>query len=191
MDEARLVKVSKYLSKHLRHQPERIGLTLAAGGWVVVDDLLAACATHGLRLSRTELDEVVAGNNKQRFAYDETGERIRANQGHSVGVDLELEPVIPPMTLYHGTGHQSVDTIRQEGLHKMSRHHVHLSADVETAQRVGARHGRPVVLTVDAGGMSRAGHVFYCSANGVWLTVHVPPEFLAEDHDGKPRRDPV
>ena len=104
MDDARLVKISKYLSKHLRHQPERLGLTLQPGGWVPVADLLAACARHNLPLSRVELDEVVARNNKRRFSFDPTGTLIRANQGHSVTVDLELEPVQPPAVLYHGTG---------------------------------------------------------------------------------------
>ncbi|MBV9850659.1 MAG: RNA 2'-phosphotransferase [Armatimonadetes bacterium] len=184
MDEMRLVKISKYLSKHLRHQPERIGLALAPGGWVGVDDLLAACAAHGMRLSRAELDEVVARNNKQRFSLDETRTRLRANQGHSVDVDLELEPATPPDVLYHGTGHRTADLIRREGLRRMSRHHVHLSRDVETARRVGARHGRPVVFAVDAGAMHRAGLVFYCSANGVWLTEHVPPQYLREETDG-------
>lgn len=178
MDEAHLVKTSKYLSKHLRHQPERIGLTLAPGGWVSVDDLLAACAKNQMSLSLTELEEIVARNSKQRFAFDETGTRIRANQGHTVYVDLQLSPAAPPDRLYHGTGHTAVETIRREGLRAMSRHHVHLSPDTETARRVGARHGRPVVFAVDARAMREAGHVFFCSANGVWLVDAVPPEFL-------------
>ena len=178
MDEARLVKISKYLSKHLRHQPERLGLTLAPGGWVPVDGLLAACARHQFPVSRAELDEVVANNNKQRFAFDPTGTLIRANQGHSVDVDLQLTPVPPPDVLYHGTGEPAVAAIRQGGLQKMSRHHVHLSADAETARAVGARHGRPVVFAVDAARMHQAGHPFYRSANGVWLVDQVPPEYL-------------
>ncbi|HUS13709.1 MAG TPA: RNA 2'-phosphotransferase [Chloroflexia bacterium] len=178
MDEARLVKVSKYLSKHLRHQPQRLGLTLAPGGWVPVADLLAACARQGMALGRAELDEVVARNNKQRFAYDPTGTLIRANQGHSVPVDLELEPQVPPRVLYHGTATHVLETIRREGLRKMARHHVHLSREVETARRVGGRHGRPVVLAVDSAAMHAAGHVFYCSENGVWLTDTVPAQYL-------------
>lgn len=178
MDETRLVKTSKYLSKHLRHDPKRIGLTLAPGGWVSVDDLLAACARHHMRLSRPELEEVVARNSKQRFSFDETGTKIRANQGHSVDVDLQLEAAVPPEILYHGTGHTTADVIRASGLHKMSRHHVHLSLNIETARKVGARHGRPIVFTVSAQAMHNAGHIFYCSANGVWLTDAVPPEFL-------------
>jgi putative RNA 2'-phosphotransferase len=178
MEEARLVRISKYLSKHLRHQPERLGLDLAPGGWVPVDRLLAACTTHGLAITREELEEVVARNNKQRFAFDPTGELIRANQGHSVEIDLQLEPLEPPEILYHGTAEQIVPIIRREGLKKMSRHHVHLSAEIETARNVGARHGRPSVFTVRSKEMSSAGYIFYRSANGVWLTDHVPPEYL-------------
>ncbi len=180
MDETRLVKISKSLSKHLRHDPAGLGLTLAPGGWVRVDDLLAACARRHLSLSRAELDEVVARNNKQRFSFDETGTLIRANQGHSVDVDLQLEPAVPPDMLYHGTGHQTAPIIAREGLQKMRRHHVHLSGDMETARAVGARHGRPVIFTVDAAAMAAGGHVFYRSDNGVWLTDAVPPEFLRE-----------
>ena len=178
MTEERLIKVSKYLSKHLRHQPARIGLTLEPGGWVGVDTLLDACARNHMPLSREQLNEVVAGNNKQRFAFDETGTRIRANQGHSVEVDLQLEPTVPPDVLYHGTGHQTAEAIRREGLQKMRRHHVHLSRDVETATNVGARHGRPVVFVIDARAMHDAGHTFYVSENSVWLTEDVPPAFL-------------
>src|SRR4051812_45091783 len=168
----------KYLSKHLRHQPERLGLTLAPGGWVQASDLLAACAAHGVTITREELEEVVARNNKQRFAFDETGTLLRANQGHSVEVDLQLEPVEPPEVLYHGTGHGTAEAISANGLLKMGRHHVHLSLDVATARKVGARHGRPVIFAVEAGTMHREGHLFHVSANGVWLVEHVPPEYL-------------
>jgi putative RNA 2'-phosphotransferase len=175
-DDRRTVKVSKYLSKHLRHQPERIGLTLDEAGWVEIDELIAACAAHGFRFTRDELDHVVAANDKKRFAID--GTRIRASQGHSIEVDLGLDPAVPPSYLYHGTVARSLDAIRAEGLRPMNRHDVHLSADRETATRVGARRGRPVVLSVDAGAMHRDGHVFHLSANGVWLTKSVPPRYL-------------
>ena len=178
MDDRRRVKVSKYLAKHLRHQPERIGLTLQPGGWVPVAELLKACAAHGFALSRAELDEVVATNDKQRFAIDGSADRIRANQGHSVDVDLGLPPAPPPATLYHGTAFGTVDAILREGLHPMRRQHVHLSGDVETATRVGARHGRPVVLVVDAARLHADGHVFYRADNGVWLTDAVPARYL-------------
>ncbi|MGW4037154.1 RNA 2'-phosphotransferase [Streptomyces sp. NPDC004778] len=176
MDERRTVKVSKYLSKHLRHQPERIGITLDENGWVDVETLLSAAALHGFAISRAELDHVVTVNDKRRFAVE--GDRIRAHQGHTVAVDLDLPPAEPPAYLYHGTAARVIDAIRAEGLRPMARHHVHLSPDRETATRVGARRGRPLVLTVDAGAMHRAGHVFRVSANGVWLTDAVPPEFL-------------
>ena len=178
MTEAHLVKISKFLSKHLRHDPEGLGLTLAPGGWVGVGDLLASCARRRFEVSRAELNEVVAKNSKQRFSFDPTGTLIRANQGHSVEVDLQLEPAAPPPFLYHGTGHQTVLIILREGLDKQRRHHVHLSADMETACAVGARHGRPEIFTVLATQMADAGHLFYCFDNGVWLTDHVPPQFL-------------
>ena len=174
----RFVKISKYLSKHLRHQPERLGLTLAPGGWVAIDELLSACAAHQFPISRAELEVVVAASDKQRFAIDPTGRHIRANQGHSVAIDLQLEPQVPPAVLYHGTGAQSIASILQTGLQKMARHHVHLSTEVETASRVGARHGRPAVLAIDAAGMYVARFVFYRSENNVWLVDRVPPEYL-------------
>jgi putative RNA 2'-phosphotransferase len=172
MDERRTVKVSKYLSKHLRHQPDRIGITLDEGGWVEI----AAAAAHGFRFTREELDHVVATNDKKRFAV--AGTRIRASQGHSIDVDLGLPAATPPPYLYHGTVARHLDAIRAEGLRPMNRHAVHLSADRETATRVGARRGRPVVLAVDAGAMHRDGHVFHVSANGVWLTEAVPARYL-------------
>ncbi|MFE9645407.1 RNA 2'-phosphotransferase [Streptomyces sp. NPDC006365] len=176
MDARRTVKVSKYLSKHLRHQPELIGLTLDEGGWVEIETLMAAAAAHGFRFTRAELDHVVATNDKRRFAIE--GTRIRASQGHSVEVDLGLAPATPPAYLYHGTVARNLDAIRTEGLRPMNRHDVHLSADRETATRVGARRGRPVVVSVDAATMHRDGHVFRVSANGVWLTAAVPPGYI-------------
>lgn len=180
MDDARLVRISKYLSKHLRHQPDRLGLTLEPGGWVPVGELLAACSRCGFAITRAELDEVVARNNKQRYSFDATGMRIRANQGHSVDVDLQLDPAEPPLTLYHGTGHLTVGLIKDNGLLKMGRHHVHLSPDAATARTVGARHGNPVVFAVNAQAMHRDGHTFYCSANGVWLVDAVPARYLRQ-----------
>ena len=178
MDAGRLVRTSKYLSLHLRHRPERLGLSLAPGGWVAVDALLAAAARDGHPISRAELDEVVASNDKQRFSFDPSGTRIRANQGHSVEVDLQLQPAEPPAVLYHGTGARSAVAIRRDGLRKMRRHHVHLSPDARTARRVGARHGEPVVFAVDAAAMRAAGYVFFRAANGVWLVNAVPARYL-------------
>lgn len=191
MDEGRLVRVSRFLSKHLRHQPERIGLALAPGGWVTVEALVAACARAGVPLSRAELDEVVARNNKQRFAFDESGTRIRASQGHSVPVDLELEPREPPAALYHGTGAGTVAAIQREGLRKMRRHHVHLSSDVATAVTVGRRHGRPVVFVVDAAALRRDGYTFFRSENGVWLVDAVPPTYLRIVDERATRDEPT
>jgi putative RNA 2'-phosphotransferase len=178
MDQTRQVKISKYLSKHLRHTPERLGLTLAPGGWVNIDALLSACAAYQFPLTQAELEEVVATSDKQRFSFDETKTHIRANQGHSVEVDLQLEPQTPPDVLYHGTGERLLPAILQSGLLKMSRHHVHLSRDVETARKVGMRHGRPVLFAVDTVAMQQAGFSFYCSDNGVWLVNEVPPQYL-------------
>ena len=178
MEPKRLIKISKYLSKHLRHAPERLGLQLEKGGWVTVEALLAACRKNAFAISRAELEEVVAGNDKQRFAFDESGLRIRASQGHSVDIDLELEPALPPELLYHGTGAQNEEAIRERGLLKMQRHHVHLSSDVGAAIKVGARHGSPIVFAVDTVRMQQDGFAFYVSANGVWLVDAVPPDYL-------------
>jgi putative RNA 2'-phosphotransferase len=174
---------SKFLSLVLRHDPARIGITLDAAGWTEVDALLAACAAHGVAITRGQLAEIVAHSDKQRFALSADGERIRANQGHSVEVALGLAPQAPPARLYHGTVRAALDAIRATGLERRARHHVHLSADRETATKVGARRGAPVILTIRADEMAAAGHTFYRSDNGVWLTDHVPPGFI-EGPDG-------
>jgi putative RNA 2'-phosphotransferase len=180
MEAKRLTKVSKYLARHLRHAPERIGLELQSGGWVDVETLLAACEKHGFRITRNELEQVVAQNDKQRFSFDESSTRIRANQGHSVEVDLQLKAQTPPDVLYHGTATHIAPNVWRDGLKKMRRHHVHLSRDVETATKVGARHGKPFIFEVDAKAMSNAGFQFFCSDNGVWLCDEVPPQYLKE-----------
>lgn len=180
MDAKATTRLSKFLSQHLRHQPAAIGLTLQEGGWVKVADLLAACAAHGHPLTRDELEDLVEDNDKQRFAFDETGQRLRAQQGHSVAVDLQLTPAEPPAVLYHGTAPTALPAIRRAGLQKMSRHHVHLTTDEATARRVGQRRGRPVLLAIEAAALHAAGGVFYKSGNGVWLVEHVPPAYLRE-----------
>jgi len=172
------VRISKFLSLVLRHEPERIGIALDEAGWTDIDALLAAAAAHGMVITRAQLAEVVATSDKQRFALSPDGARIRANQGHSVDVDLALAPQSPPARLYHGTVDKFVDSIRERGLVRGERHHVHLSADEATAKKVGERRGAPVVLVVRADDMARAGHVFYCSDNGVWLVEHVPAQFI-------------
>jgi putative RNA 2'-phosphotransferase len=146
MDDNKIVAASKRLALHLRHAPERIGITLDPGGWVEVDTFLAALSRHGLPLSREQLEEVMARNNKRRYTFDETGTRIRASQGHSVAVELDLPITQPPALLYHGTAQRFLDVILREGLRPMRRHDVHLSSTIETATSVGARHGKPIVL---------------------------------------------
>ncbi|TWJ21611.1 putative RNA 2'-phosphotransferase [Micromonospora endolithica] len=172
-----MVRLSKRMSLALRHEPGRFGLTPDRAGWVPLAEFLVA-----LRIDRADLDVVVAGNDKQRFAValgPDGAEVIRASQGHSIPVDLGLAPASPPERLYHGTSAANLDSIRATGLHRGGRHHVHLSVDVDTARRVGARRsGATVVLTVDAAAMSRDGHVFHRSANGVWLTDAVPSAYL-------------
>lgn len=178
MDNKRIVRISKYLSLHLRHQPEHLGLELEEGGWVDIATLLAACASNGFPLTRAELEEVVVRNDKQRFSFDELGTRLRANHGHSVEVDLQMEPAVPPPLLYHGTPERSVAAIVRTGIAKMKRQHVHLSTTIEVARTVGARRGAPVLIAVDAAAMHRDGLVFFRSDSGIWLTDHVPPQYL-------------
>ena len=172
-----LVSTSKFLSLVLRHQPEVIGLILDDSGWADIDTLIRLSQAHK-PLTRALIEQVVEENSKQRFAISDDGRRIRANQGHSIEVELGLQPVTPPTRLYHGTATRFVDAIRREGLVKRSRQHVHLSADAGTATTVGARHGKPSVLIVRAGEMAAAGYAFFRSENGVWLTDAVPVEFI-------------
>jgi putative RNA 2'-phosphotransferase len=172
------VAVSKFLSLVLRHQPEAIGLSLDANGWAEVEALVHLANQHGRPLTAEVIAQVVASSDKQRFAFDASGRKIRANQGHSVKVDLELSAVQPPSVLYHGTATRFLTGIRESGLLKQARHHVHLSQDEDTAVRVGERHGKVVVLVVRAAEMWQHGHLFYLSSNGVWLTDHVPASYI-------------
>jgi len=174
-----LVTTSKFLSLVLRHQPDVVGMKLDDEGWLAIDDLIVNATQRGHALTLELLHEVVANNDKQRFALSDDGLRIRANQGHSVtGVDLKLEKQTPPDTLYHGTVAAFVDGIRAHGLQKRSRNHVHLSADEATANKVGSRRGKPIILRVNAAAMHQDGHHFYLSANGVWLVDSVPVKYL-------------
>ncbi len=178
MDERARTRLSKRLSYVLRHRPDSIGLVLDDAGWIAVDALLDALRADGLRVTRAEVHEVVATSPKQRFALSPDGARIRANQGHSVGVELGYAPATPPDQLFHGTVATVLDRIRASGLQRMQRHHVHLSPDLATATAVGQRRGRPVILVVRAFAMHQAGFSFYVSDNGVWLTEHVPVDYL-------------
>ena len=170
--------ISKFLSYVLRHRPDEIGIRLDGQGWIPISDLLAACAASGQPITRDELDYVVSNNSKQRFALSEDGLQIRASQGHSIDIELGYEESQPPAVLYHGTASKNVESIRKEGLKRGARHHVHLSVDSETARMVGTRYGKPVVLTVRAGAMYVVGMAFFASANGVWLTEHVPAAYI-------------
>lgn len=179
MDEGRKKSISKFISLVLRHEPQSIGLSLDAQGWADVGELLEKSAQHRKPFSREELVEVVRTSEKQRFAFNDAGSRIRANQGHSVDVDLQLKAAQPPEWLYHGTARPFLAAIRSEGLKKMSRQHVHLSPDRATAEKVGSRRGVPVILAVRSGDLHRQGVVFFRSENGVWLTDAVPAEYLS------------
>lgn len=178
MDTKQTKRISKFLSLVLRHQPEKIGIALDAAGWVNIDTLLQAMADNRNSISRDELDHVVSSNDKQRFTISEDGTLIRAKQGHSVAVDLGYQPAEPPELLCHGTPDRFVPLIQAEGLKKMKRHHVHMHPEQSLAKEVGARRGKPVLLTIRATEMHRSGFKFFETENGVWLTDHVPPEFI-------------
>jgi putative RNA 2'-phosphotransferase len=171
-----IVKKSKYLSLLLRHKPEKENLTMDKNGWVLVSEIL-----DKLNLTKEQLDTVVEENNKKRFEYDDNEERIRARQGHSINVDVELKTKVPPTELYHGTNMLAEGMIRQHGIKKMNRNHVHLSEELATAINVGSRKGSTViVLTIDAQSMFADGYDFYLSNNGVWLTDHVPTKYIKD-----------
>lgn len=173
-----LKSVSKFLSYVLRHRPEAIDLPLDSGGWAKLSELLQCAANHDRFLTEAMIRDVVALNDKQRFKLSDDGQFIRANQGHSIPVDLDLQVLSPPCTLFHGTAQRFLESIMASGLLPSGRQHVHLSAEYETAIAVGQRHGRPVVLEVHSQKMHQDGFPFYHSENGVWLTEHVPANYL-------------
>lgn len=174
-----LKSTSKFLSLILRHRPEVIGIQLDKNGWVEIEVLLNALEACNKKITRQELDYIVANNDKKRYIISEDGKSIRANQGHSIEVDLDLKPMLPPDILYHGTAENSLASILKEGIQKRSRQHVHLSADIETARKVGSRHGKVVILKVDTVRMREASIDFFISANEVWLTDFVAPEYVS------------
>ena len=178
MEEKKMKSASKLLSYVLRHSPESIGLELDEQGWADVAQLLYLLNAKGDTITMSLLEEIVVTNDKKRFAFNEDKTRIRASQGHSIAIELGLTASEPPEYLYHGTVALYLNAIRQEGLKKMSRQHVHLSTDKETAERVGSRRGKAVILVVRSGKMYRSGISFYKSENGVWLTEVVTPEFI-------------
>jgi putative RNA 2'-phosphotransferase len=179
MDPKILKQKSKFLSLVLRHKPEKIGLSLDQQGWANTQELLEKANQGRFTLTPEELTYIVENNKKKRFAFNESGTKIRASQGHSIQIDLGYQSQEPPQTLFHGTVEKFMPSILRQGLIKGSRHHVHLSADIETATKVGSRRGKPVILIVQSKAMHEAGHEFFISQNGVWLTEQVPPEFLA------------
>ncbi|WP_417762994.1 RNA 2'-phosphotransferase [Shewanella sp.] len=171
-------EVSKLLSFVLRHQPQQLGIDLDAGGWADIQQLLRQVNATGTPLDHQQLLAVVASSDKQRFAISADGQKIRANQGHSFTVDLQLSPTVPPDILLHGTASRFLASIQTQGLQKMARQHVHLTEHHQAALAVGQRYGKPVLLRIDAAAMVAAGHTFYHTANDVWLTESVPPQFI-------------
>ncbi|KAB7790053.1 RNA 2'-phosphotransferase [Bifidobacterium leontopitheci] len=174
----RLTHISKYMSLILRHKPEVVGITLDRHGWADMDALIAGIGREYPTFDRAMLEEIVRTDSKQRYSFSEDGTKIRANQGHSIPVDVELPETEPPQMLYHGTARRFTASINANGLLPQSRLYVHLSLDEQTAKKVGRRHGDPAVYLVDAARMRRDGHVFYRSVNGVWLTRTVPARYL-------------
>ena len=175
-----LTKTSRFLSLMLRHKPEVIGITLDEHGWADIDELIDGINSHDNKynINREILERIVETDEKQRYAISPDGKLIRANQGHSIPVDVELKETEPPEMLFHGTADRFSESIEQQGLLPQSRLYVHLSKDVQTAKKVGMRHGKPIVYRVNSGEMFRQGYKFYISLNGVWLTKNVPPQFL-------------
>ena len=172
------VKLGKFLSLVLRHNPQAAGITLDEHGWADVQELLAGVRHSGREIDMETLERIVQENNKQRYSFNADHTKIRANQGHSLQVDVELTAAKPPRYLYHGTAARFLAAIRQEGIKKMSRQYVHLSSDFQTAMEVGRRHGSPVVITINAEAMAHDGVTFYLSENGVWLCEYVAPEYF-------------
>jgi putative RNA 2'-phosphotransferase len=173
-----LERISKRLSYILRHHPDSVGLQLDPHGYVEVDLLLSALAAHGEAITLVQLQELVLKNDKKRFAFDEAGERIRANQGHSVEIDLNYAQRQPPPVLYHGTAARFIESIKAKGLIKGQRHHVHLTESIDTAMAVGSRYGKPLLLQIDSGAMHRDGAIFFLSDNHVWLTDFVSKDYI-------------
>lgn len=170
--------ISRYIALLLRHHPEKAGLCLDEHGWVEVEALIQGVRRRYPEFNRAVLDEIVARDSKQRYVYNQDKTCIRANQGHSIPVDVELKQALPPTILYHGTGEKYVESIQKVGLIPKSRLYVHLSTDIQTAIQVGKRHGQPVIYQIDTQQMIHDGFIFYISANHIWLTKAVPVQYL-------------
>ena len=178
MTDKQIIKISKFMSLVLRHNPQKIGITLDKKGWADTELLIKGMCRNGHRVTLEDLKDVVANNDKQRFKFSDDYKKIRANQGHSIVVDIEMSEVKPPDILYHGTATRFLASIKNEGLTARSRLHVHLSSDRETAINVGSRHGKPAILTINAAKMHEDGFIFYLSENSVWLVNAVPPKYI-------------
>ncbi len=174
------IALGRFLSLVLRHQPQAAGITLDQGGWANIDDLLKGICATDRKIDREILERIVRENNKQRYVISEDGQRIRANQGHSIAVQRDLQQMTPPAVLYHGTARHFLDSIQKQGITRQQRQYVHLSPDVATARQVGSRHGAPVVLVIDTAAMYKDGLPFFQAANGVWLCQHVPWKYVLD-----------
>lgn len=174
----KLDKLSVFISLVLRHKPDAVGINLDEHGWANVEELIDGINNTGRKIDMEVLEEIVRTDNKQRYSFNEDKTLIRANQGHSIPVDVELKEQEPPEILYHGTADRFIKAITAEGLKPMGRLYVHLSKDIEIANKVGKRHGKPVILKVHSGRMYQDGIKFYLSENGVWLTENVDVKFI-------------
>ena len=183
ISEKQNTKISKFLSLVLRHKPETIQIQLDKNGWVSVSELIKKLNKNGKEINFEILKHIVATNSKKRFAFNEDKTKIRASQGHSLQIDLNYEPIKPPNVLYHGTSERFLDSILKSGIEKRNRQHVHLSSDIETAFKVGQRHGKPVILEIETEKMNKDGHKFYLSENNVWLTEYVPVEYIKKNNN--------
>ncbi len=180
MTEENKKRIGKFLSYVLRHEPDKIGIELDENGWANVQELIEKCKKHRCHFSMNDLIEIVETNDKKRYSFNEKRNKIRANQGHSIDIDLGLSPVEPPEFLYHGTATRFLNSIMEEGIVKGSRQHVHLSKDKQTAEKVGSRHGKVAILTILSGKMHEDGILFYQSDNGVWLTDYIDVKYISQ-----------
>lgn len=183
ISEKQITHISKFLSLVLRHQPETIGIQLDQNGWADIDELIEKANNFGTKFDRPTLNHIIETNSKKRFAFNETLDKIRASQGHSIEIELGYTNQQPPEILFHGTSEKFVQSILATGLDKRNRQHTHLSADIETAIKVGQRHGKPFVFKVLVGQMYQDNFVFYISENGVWLTDNVPTKYLKQNDE--------